>query len=287
MDAQEGDKLLDGDDKEGGEREKSKKVRREKMWDDLSDVGSSASARHSSESEGQSESEEEDLTYEGGAGAKVAQADPKADAGVKGKYKFTPEQRDELKLIFKDGNYYKEKPVFDPGYRRWAGAYDQTAKAVEMVGAFVTFKFYRMTYSYFMGRKQFLCLYQKKKFKKMTLILTLLSMFFTELPIIICNVKGISSLPATEQLIITLIDTLCLCVFLIVLEFRELRLLDDYMRTVNVTGHRQRKSAAACESTEDSDDLGYSSEEEDDYPDWRLMLKNVEGNPHLFRKTAV
>lgn len=40
-------------------------------------------------------------------------------------------------------------------------------------------------------------LYQKKKFKKMIVILTLLSMFFVELTIIIGDVVGTAALPIT------------------------------------------------------------------------------------------
>lgn len=80
-----------------------------------------------------------------------------------------------------------------------------------------------------------------------------------------------------------------LSVFLIIIEFVEIAKLDKIMKTVNSAGHMSRKSAAACESSQD-DDAGLSensSSEDDDYPDWRMMLKNVEGNPHLFKKTPL
>ena len=41
-----------------------------------------------------------------------------------------------------------------------------------------------------MERKQFLVLYQKKKFKKMIVIETLISMFFVELTMIIGDIVG-------------------------------------------------------------------------------------------------
>lgn len=143
-----------------------------------------------------------------------------------------------------------------------------------------------MTYSFFMGRKQFLVLYQKKKFKKMLVIQTLLSMFFVELVIIICGVMGAANLPRGNQLYVTLLDTVCLCMFLLVMEFVEIARLDLIMRTVNTSGKQQRKAATACQSSDDEDLVSSGgSEEDDDWPDWRLMLKNVEGNRQLFEKT--
>lgn len=80
----------------------------------------------------------------------------------------------------------------------------------------------------------------------------------------------------------TVLDNLVVSITLIVLEFIEIARLDKIMKTANTKGHRKRKSAAACESSEDEslDDLDQS--EEDDYPDWKLMLKNVHGNRKLF-----
>jgi hypothetical protein len=70
------------------------------------------------------------------------------------------------------------------------------------------------------------------------------------------------------------------------MEFIEIARLDLIMRTVNTSGHQQRKAATACQSSEDENEVSSGSEEEDDdWPDWRLMLKNVEGNRHLFEKT--
>jgi len=82
-------------------------------------------------------------------------------------------------------------------------------------------------------------------------------------------------------------DTLAISVFLIILEFVEIARLDKIMKTMNTSGHKSKKAAAACESSDDGEPLlsTDSSSEEDDYPDWRLMLKNVEGNPHLFKQT--
>jgi hypothetical protein len=166
--------------------------------------------------------------------------------------------------------------IEDKGFNKWVQAQDQTFKVIKWVALVLSFKFYRMTYSFFMGSKQFLVLYQKKKFKKQTVMFTLISMFLVELPIIISGIVSLGGLPFGEQLLFTQIDSLAICVFLIVLEFVELATLDRIMKTVNVTGHKSRKSAAACESSEE-DDLNISSsddgEDDDDeelVPDWRL-----------------
>ena len=72
------------------------------------------------------------------------------------------------------------------------------------------------------------------------------------------------------------------------MEFYEIARIDTIMRTYNVTGYKDRKSLAACESSEDSDYLSTDpSSSDDEYPDWRLQLKNVEGNNHLFKKTTL
>ena len=182
--------------------------------------------------------------------------------------------------------YYQEKDIEDKGFNKWADAYDRTAVAIQWISLFITFKVYRMTYSYFMGRKQFLVLYQKKKFKKHTIAVTLLSQFLVELPLIICGVVGVASLPIGEQLILTCIDTLAISLFLIVLEFVEIARLDKIMKTANTRGHKAKKSAAACEDSDDDAMLSDSDENDDDYPDWRLMIRNVEGNQELFSTTA-
>jgi hypothetical protein len=129
-------------------------------------------------------------------------------------------------------------------------------------------------------------LYQKKKFKKHTIAVTLLSQFLVELPLIICGVVGVASLPLGEQLILTCLDTLAISLFLIVIEFVEIARLDKIMKTANTRGHKAKKSAAACEDSDEDGLLTDSDENEDDYPDWRLMIKNVEGNQELFATTA-
>jgi hypothetical protein len=68
---------------------------------------------------------------------------------------------------------------------------------------------------------------------------------------------------------------MAICVVLILLEFIEIARLDNIMKTQNTTGHKSRKSAAACESS-DERELAISSSDEDEdeddeaYPDWRL-----------------
>ena len=156
--------------------------------------------------------------------------------------------------------YYQEKDIEDRGFTKWVDAYDRTAVAIQWISLFITFKVYRMTYSYFMGRKQFLVLYQKKKFKKHTIAVTLLSQFLVELPLIICGVVGVASLPIGEQLILTCMDTLAISLFLIVLEFVEIARLDKIMKTANTRGHKAKKSAAACEDSDDDAMLSDRSE---------------------------
>jgi hypothetical protein len=117
---------------------------------------------------------------------------------------------------------------------------------------------------------------------------TLLSMFFVELMIIICDVVGVLNLKVGTQIWVTFADTFVLSSMMMVMQFIEIAKLDTIMRTQNTSGHRANKSAAACLSS--SDDSGLSSDadsENDDYPDWRLMLKHVEGNASIFKKTEL
>ena len=55
--------------------------------------------------------------------------------------------------------YYKEKNITDKGFIKWMETFDRTAQVIKWVSLFISFKFYRMTYSFFMGRKQFIVLY--------------------------------------------------------------------------------------------------------------------------------
>ena len=58
------------------------------------------------------------------------------------------------KHIEREGaTYYEIKIIEDKGFNKWAVAYDRTAAWIQWLSLFITFKFYRMTYSYFMGRK--------------------------------------------------------------------------------------------------------------------------------------
>jgi len=185
-------------------------------------------------------------------------------------------------------SFYQTKTIEDKGFNKWVQAQDRAFAVIKWVSLLISFKFYRMTYSFFMGSKQFLVLYQKKKFKKQTVMFTLLSQFLCELPIIISGVVSLGGLPFGEQLLFSQIDSMAICVVLIVLEFVEIATLDRIMKTVNVTGHKSRKSAAACESSDAYEvniSSAYEDEDEDDeaYPDWRLQLKQVEGNQDLFK----
>lgn len=62
-------------------------------------------------------------------------------------------------IFFRNGNYYKESMIEDKGFNKWRQAFDQTAKIIKWVSLFISFKFYRMTYSFFMGNKNFLVIY--------------------------------------------------------------------------------------------------------------------------------
>lgn len=167
-----------------------------------------------------------DFEYEGG------KVDGKMSEEVKQNYLKN------MGIIVKDGKYYQAKSIEDRGFIKWSEAYETTAKVIKWVALFISFKFYRMTYSFFMGRKQFLILYQKKKFKKSTVVLTLLSMFFVELPIIICDVVAITSVSPKEQLFYTMVDSLAIAIFMVVAGFVEVARLDKIMKTMNTKGHR-------------------------------------------------
>jgi hypothetical protein len=66
---------------------------------------------------------------------------------------------------------------------------------------------------------------------------------------------------------------------MLVIQFVEIARLDKIMKTTNTSGHRANKSAAACVSSDDSDAISSDGDSDhDDYPDWRIMLKHVEGN---------
>ena len=132
----------------------------------------------------------------------------------------------------------------------------------------------------------------------MIVIQTLFSMFFVELTMIVGDVVGAAGLNYS-QLYYTMCDSFAICTFLIVLEFIEVSRLDKIMKTRNGIRRQARKSAAAHESSEDeSSDYskGASPKKkkkkavpvfEDDYPDWKLMLKNIQGNEHLFDTTPL
>ena len=223
-----------------------------------------------------------DEEYEGGAAPLVKPEDAKAGATTG---KFSDDFLNAQHIHYKGKFLYQTKIIEDKGFNKWVDAYDSTAEVIKWISLFINFKFYRMTYSFFMGRKQFLVLFQKKKFKKHTVMLTLLSMFFSQCVVIVCDVVALTQLPWGDQLGWMMADSLCVSIFLLVVEFIEVVKIDKIMRTVNTSGHNARKSAAACESSE-SDGLSSDGEsEDDDYPDWRLMLKNVEGNTNLFKRS--
>jgi hypothetical protein len=56
------------------------------------------------------------------------------------------------------------------------------------MGLFLSFKFYRLAWSFIFGKPGFYARFQKKRFKKATLAQTVIAMFFVEVPIIVCDV---------------------------------------------------------------------------------------------------
>jgi hypothetical protein len=115
---------------------------------------------------------ESDASYSDNA---VDEDDLDLDAYEGGKFEIDQETLDANGLLRDGDSYYQIKNIHDSGFNKWVGAYDRTAKYLKWLSLLTTFKLYRMTYSFCMGRKQFLVLYQKKKFKKITVMQTLLS----------------------------------------------------------------------------------------------------------------
>jgi hypothetical protein len=68
--------------------------------------------------------------------------------------------------------------------------FETTAATIKWVALIVNFKFYRMTYSYLFRKNNFLVLYQKKKFKKHTIVISMISIFFVELINIVACILG-------------------------------------------------------------------------------------------------
>jgi hypothetical protein len=93
--------------------------------------------------------------------------------------KFSKEFLESQKIIQKGKDLFQIKIIEDKGFNKWTNAYDKAALTIKWVSLIINFKFYRMCYCYFMGKKSFLVLFQKKKFKKHTVLATLLSMFFS------------------------------------------------------------------------------------------------------------
>jgi hypothetical protein len=97
-----------------------------------------------------------------------------------------------------DGSYFKIVDIQDKGFCDWVESNERTANTIKWISIFLSFKFYRMTYSYFFNQTQFVVLFQKKKFKKALIVQTLLSMFFVELPILVCDAVALSQLSYRE-----------------------------------------------------------------------------------------
>lgn len=65
--------------------------------------------------------------------------------------------------IYREGSvgdraYYRYKNIQDLGFKKWKEAYDQTFKWIRIC-SFVSFKAWRMSYSFFLGSKQFFCIF--------------------------------------------------------------------------------------------------------------------------------
>lgn len=54
--------------------------------------------------------------------------------------------------------YYRYKNIQDLGFKKWKEAYDGTFKWIRRA-SFVSFKAWRMSYSFFLGSKQFFCIF--------------------------------------------------------------------------------------------------------------------------------
>jgi hypothetical protein len=144
---------------------------------------------------------------------------PKEKPKVPGQ--FTQDFLDAQKIHYKGKFLYQTKIIEDKGFNKWTNAYDRTAIGIKWVSLIINFKFYRMCYCFFFGYKQFLVLFQKKKFKKHTVLATLLSMFFSQCVIIVCDVVALTQLPWGDQLGWMMLDSLIVSVFLLIVEFIE------------------------------------------------------------------
>jgi hypothetical protein len=65
--------------------------------------------------------------------------------------------------IYREGSvgnraYYRYKNIQDLGFKKWKEAYDRTFKWIRIC-SFISFKAWRMSYSFFLGSKQFFCIF--------------------------------------------------------------------------------------------------------------------------------
>lgn len=66
--------------------------------------------------------------------------------------------------IYREGSggnraYYRYKNIQDLGFKKWKEAYDQTFKWIRILATLVSFKVWRMSYSFLLGSKQFFCIF--------------------------------------------------------------------------------------------------------------------------------
>jgi cation transporter-like permease len=109
--------------------------------------------------------------------------------------------------------------------------YPRVYSVIKWTGVLFTFKMWRMTYSYFLRQKQFLVIYQKKKFKKFIISSTMLGMILVELPNVIGAVLGMSSLQFNQQVAWSVVDAFMISCLLICLSLCEIAIIDKIMRT--------------------------------------------------------
>jgi hypothetical protein len=131
----------------------------------------------------------------------------------------------------RNGVYWQRKLVGDRGFKRWMETFPTTYATLKWLGLLVSYKIYRMTYSYFNRQKNFLIIYQKKKFKKHILGTTMASMVLVELPNIIGAMLGVVSLQFNQQVAWAIVDVFFVSALIIMLSLCEIAIIDRIMKT--------------------------------------------------------
>ena len=168
--------------------------------ENLSDPGESLSQREGGDSESfSSDSEDQHSQSSGSESGSEDSQDEQYDGGLGDlgrfeEYRLAKGLKDLIEVPEGSGKYFQKKTIGDKGFKRWMTTYEGTYSVIKWISLFITFRFWRMTYSYFMRQKQFLIIYQKKKFKKFIISTTMIGMILVELPNLIGAVLGFSSL---------------------------------------------------------------------------------------------